>query len=844
VVTAQKRVETLQEVPIAISVFTAEAREQLGIITIQDFTDFTPGITYSTSLDRMSVRGIGRQTNNLATSASVASYGDGFYNSSNHQADTSTMFTERVEVLRGPQGTLYGRNSIGGALNVLLKRPNDEWGGEVRAVGGNFGRKEIEGVVTGPITSWLRFRLGGGVYRQDDGYVDNIVPGQDDGYGQKNDKYGLLMLESNIGEIVDLFFKYSYNKWDQGYGTAVNLAPYATTTRPCTVNPLVGVINPATGLPFFQPSPANPSSTTCRPSLVATGSLGPSALYNSGAGATAGFNLNPASPQYLTPNPGTYDRRKRNQDTSSHNYLDPDHTFVLEAVGHFGFADLKYVGGYHEYEYVLNSDFDNSDRFSFQYTGPAATDLGCGPTTCNNTPVTIYSQVISTYIERKRYYSNELNLISTGDGPVDWVGGVYQYHEYYEQPVDTFNPNQTQLRAPQLGPANPKGTFQFTDAHTKTQSAAIFGQVTWHILDSLAGTLGARYTKDRKNGDEFIRRVSWNPTFLGPFAPAFDITGLGPVSGGFNSPTTIGGRLSTDGSGTWTRSFAGDWHATTGTAMVEWSPLDGSNSYLKYTRGYKDGGVNAGNMVAANSLYTAPEFVDAYEFGWKQEVGGKLTANLSVFYYDYEGAQFPLTLVSDVGTSSQIFNIDSISRGLELETVWAPIADFQLMASYAYLNTHIKDRRCFTNAIYIPGVGSDKACSVPLPTGGAEYVVGNEVPGSPEHKASLNAVYTLHFGPGKLALSGSYVWRDSQYSSIFTRDEWKVPSYDKVDLRAIWSDNDNNYSIVGYLRNALDNEGFDGVTAAAGASGVTQSHSLTPPRQFGLELQYRFGSTR
>jgi iron complex outermembrane recepter protein len=80
VVTAQKRQESLQEVPIAISVFTSEGRDQLGIITLQDFTDFTPGVTYSTSLDRMSIRGVGRQTNNLATSSAVATYGDGFYN--------------------------------------------------------------------------------------------------------------------------------------------------------------------------------------------------------------------------------------------------------------------------------------------------------------------------------------------------------------------------------------------------------------------------------------------------------------------------------------------------------------------------------------------------------------------------------------------------------------------------------------------------------------------------------------------------------------------------------------------------------------------------------------------
>jgi iron complex outermembrane receptor protein len=814
VVTAQKRQESLQEVPIAISVFTSEARDKLGIITLQDFTDFTPGVTYSTSLDRMSIRGIGRQTNNLATSSSVATYGDGFYNSSNHQADTSTMFTEQVDVLRGPQGTLYGRNSIGGTLNVKLKRPKNEWGGEARAIIGNFGREEIEGTFTGPLTDWLRFRVGAGLYTQQDGYVNNIVPGKDDGYGQKNDKFMLLMLEGNIGESIDWFLKYAHSEWDEGYGTSVNLAPY-NTFRACTV------VTP-----------------TCRASLVATGSLGPSALFNTGTG------LNPANPQYTTVNPGTLDPRAVNWDTPSHNTLIPDNITVLEVVGHLGFADLKYIGGYHDYEYILNSDFDNSDRFSYQYTGPAATDVGCTPTTCNNTPLTIYSQVISTYIENKKYYSNELNLISTGDSSFQWVGGLYQYHEYYEQPVDTFNPNQTQLRTPLLGPANPKGSFQYTDAHTTTDSLAAFGQVDWQFTESLKATLGLRYTKDTKSGDEFIRRVSWNPTLLGPFATAFDITGLAPASGGFNSPT-IGAHATNDGSGTWTRSYDHDWDATTGTAGLQWTPMDGANTYLRYTRGYKDGGVNAGGLVPLANLYTDAEYVDAYEFGWKQEIGGQFTANLSVFYYDYQGAQYPLTLVSTsgLGTNSQIFNIDSLSRGAELETVWRPTTELQLMLNYAFLDTHIKDRNCYSKSTYTTGV-DPKACGNPTPSGGPVYIFGNDVPGSPENKISFNAMYTFEFSPGKLSLSGSYVWRDTQYSSILGGNEWVVPSYGKTDFRAIWTDTDNSYSVIAYLRNAGDTEGFDGVTAATGSSGITQSYSLTPPRQYGLELQYRFGSAK
>ena len=150
IVTAQKRSESLQDVPVAVTAFTDQLRDTLGIRTVQDYTNFAPGVTYNTSLDRMFIRGVGRYTNNLATSPGVATYGDGFYNSSNHQAATSPLITERVEVLRGPQGTLYGRNSIGGALNAVTKRPTDTFNGEVRGEVGSLGRHNLEASLARP----------------------------------------------------------------------------------------------------------------------------------------------------------------------------------------------------------------------------------------------------------------------------------------------------------------------------------------------------------------------------------------------------------------------------------------------------------------------------------------------------------------------------------------------------------------------------------------------------------------------------------------------------------------------------------------------------------------------
>ncbi|MDB5499961.1 MAG: hypothetical protein JWP28_3992 [Phenylobacterium sp.] len=132
VITAEKREQSLQDVPVAVTAFTDAKRELVGINSIQDMTNFTPGLEYNSSTDRISLRGVGRQTNVLSADASVANYNDGIYETFAVQAGRSTLFLDRVEILRGPQGTLYGRNAIGGAINEISKRPTEQPYGEIR----------------------------------------------------------------------------------------------------------------------------------------------------------------------------------------------------------------------------------------------------------------------------------------------------------------------------------------------------------------------------------------------------------------------------------------------------------------------------------------------------------------------------------------------------------------------------------------------------------------------------------------------------------------------------------------------------------------------------------------
>ena len=162
VVTAEKRAQSLQDVPVAVTAFTSEKRDLIGINTIADMTNFTPGLEYNQGNDRNTLRGVGRLTNVHAADISVAQYSDGIYTSSTVEAGKTPLFTDRVEVLRGPQGTLYGRNSIGGAINIISKRPTEEPYAEVRAQIQNYDHFIVEAAASGqtPIPG-VQYRLAG-----------------------------------------------------------------------------------------------------------------------------------------------------------------------------------------------------------------------------------------------------------------------------------------------------------------------------------------------------------------------------------------------------------------------------------------------------------------------------------------------------------------------------------------------------------------------------------------------------------------------------------------------------------------------------------------------------------
>ena len=175
IITAQKRGENLQDVPISINAFTDEGLKEYGVVDTQSLQMVTPGLVFNNTSSGASpyLRGVGTRLSTLGLESSVAVYVDDRYVSRSSAALFDLADIERIEVLKGPQGTLYGRNATGGAIRVITKDPGNELSGELNATIGNFEQLTVRGYVGGPITDELKFQVSAASSKRN-GYAENI----------------------------------------------------------------------------------------------------------------------------------------------------------------------------------------------------------------------------------------------------------------------------------------------------------------------------------------------------------------------------------------------------------------------------------------------------------------------------------------------------------------------------------------------------------------------------------------------------------------------------------------------------------------------------------------------
>ena len=911
VVTAEKREQNLQDVPVAISAFTDKTRDVVGIQSIQDMTNFTPGLQYSTSTDRITLRGLGRLTNVLSADASVANYSDGVYETFAVRAGASTLFLDRVEVLRGPQGTLYGRNAIAGAINEVSKRPTKDWYAEVRGAYANYNHSNLEFAVSGPLSDKVQFRLAGQWEDQRDGWIKNTTPGRPSEGGVINTSFLEAQISVQFNDKLEMWSKINYNTWQNGAGgpgaQSGGWSPNIYNADPTHPNQVLPDISPG------HPNGGNgfniiefPQFATAINEGFGCSGLPTNVVLLSPSGCVNTAHDNP----WQKPDPVPYRVRLPNA-----------YTVASEWTYHAPGFDVKYItGGVHYYYHLTGSGTNGTRQAPVDSFTSGATQFF---------PIESFD-----YQEHNGFWSHELNLVSTTQGPLQWIAGFYYFKQHYTQPVLTEeDARQTQFNisppfgvclsgaAPNLQSITcPTGIGRRFDNRPDVHdtSYATYGQLSYKVLPTLTLTGGLRYSHDRKDGTESVRLLCFGlPACLGGlppeiFAAPLDLTGVNTVVAAGTGvgidqiPQGVSGPTVFDpATGFANRHYDASWQAVTGTAKAEWQPDPDTNLYASYSRGYRSGGFNIGIFTVLSFLpFSNKETVDAYEIGLKKNWSNTLQTNMAAYYYSYNNLQIPILVIQGSGPLAQATtsfkNIPkSRSAGFELETLWQPIENLQVILNYSYNNTRIERgtaedltdpdalqpgskpvhtlAQCAAGGAALVGDCVADPNTLGLPNGGFQRIQdlsGNDLPNAPRNKIAVAANYTWRLNSGSITGNVSWSWRDKAYGTLFTRWYNEAPSWDQWDARALWKDSNDKYEVIAYIKNIFNKTGYDqgatsellnGAVSAVYAAqvaalpagqltcspvvaggvlncvqGIRKTFFTTPPRTYGIEFRYKF----
>ena len=864
VVVAQKREQKIESVPVAITAFSGKQRDIIGIKNTQDLSDFTPGLSYYSIADRAYIRGIGRNTTNLATASGVATYYNGIYYGANATIalQHDSLFIGNIEVDRGPQNTLHGSNADGGVINYVSVRPGDTLSSEVRGGVDNYGYWFGEAAINVPLNDDWRVRVAGNFSEQNGGYFHNLIGPPEGGSGPQGNggtwHYAEGQIQGTVGHL-DVWAMASSGEYDTNFHTVATvgaLSNYAFPSGALTPSGFFGLC----GLP-------NTNAAQC------AATPGNTVLPGSQVPITRGGLL---ANQFPGMNPSTADPHTFMESTTQANTQNNDVALATNLTYHFPKFDVTYTGGYQSFYYNLFfGPGTDSGLSSYQIEGrPGFGNLTMFPLGGAGT----------SFIEDDSYFSHELTFTSTDTGPFQWIAGGYWYHEHFDQPIGLgCYPNQPQLKTPlvlgsALQPTNPNGCVINVDGNLKYDDYAVYGHGSYKFDDHWNISGGIRYTADHKYGMEQQRVIAFDDPFiglptpggpngLGAFTPAIDITA------GANAAVLVtdshGKVLSTDPTagpasinattGFIQRSLNGNWGAVTGDATINWTPTPETLAYFRYARGYKAGGFNAGSMAVHPS--TAAEAVDQFELGLKQTVGSTLVVNGALFYYNYFNDQQPFTVANPQtnSTLAEILNVpEARIYGLELEGTWRPIDPATITLEYSYLNATVTSMggQCVEDTsdplATLPGANTTGCAPLTSPTlpghpiiARPQNLTGETLPEAPQNKVALNGQYAFRLEPGTLTLSASFIWKDATYGSIFNRPLALAPAYSVVNLRATWDDAKQRYTLILFANNVFNALGYDNVTQAnvaeAGAPlQLVSVRGLVNPLVVGGEIQFRF----
>ena len=705
VVTAQKKEEDIQDVPIAISAFTETALQEQKIEGGFDLLKAIPNVTFSknnfTSYN-FSIRGIGTKAVSATTDPGVAVA----FNSSglivNRLFEQEYFDVERVEVLRGPQGTLYGRNATSGVINVISAKPDlNDFKGWLKGEVGNYDAKRVSAMVNVPLVEdKLALRLAGALTSRQ-GYGYNEVT--------KSDVDGRDLWSARLTLGFEPFEKLRGNLIWERFEEDDERA--RTSKQLCHTDPGPDDLP---GAPNLQPLGRALMSQGCMP-----GSLYDPGAFRAPNGDSLPFvwilkGLGfPVIDNAKDPYGGLVQSTDLRTISSKFDPIYRAKSDVVQLNVEYDLTpSLTLVSQtlYNEDQVYSTQDYNRfntqnvfataANACRFPATHPANDGLGaCAGGIFDDPQLGPSGAIIIQDISsgEAKQFSQELRMQSNFDGAINFSLGA-NYVDFstdidYYVFSNAFNLTAGAVAAGTYFDLSPLESIA-GDGHNyyrsknpyKLKSTAAFGEVYWNVSDAVKVTGGLRYTTDKKRFDV------WETQLL---------NGKVCVSGA----TGCGSRFQKN------REINQEWGEWTGRLTVDWQPelsfTDQTLLYATYSHGYKAGGANPPNMgpvnlgslpgsqgaipVPPNILHPAtfdPEFVDAFEIGTKNVLfGGGLIFNATAFYYDYEGYQVS-QIIDRMALND---NYDATVWGLEFESVWSPTHNLRFNANLGYLDTEIKD---------------------------------------------------------------------------------------------------------------------------------------------------------
>jgi iron complex outermembrane receptor protein len=824
VVTARKRVENLQEVPIAVTVFTERTIQRAGIERPADFISLMPNVTIVDAANvgdtQVSIRGIVSTRDAESTFAYVV---DGVLSTNPNSFNEELVDVQQIEVLKGPQGALYGRNAVAGAILVTTKAPSDEFESEIRVGAGSAGSQKASLRLSGPLSGDTLLGSISASYRSLDGFYDNVYVGGNGvvDFIEDTSFRGRLIWSPNDSTKID--FRAGYSEVSAG---AINF------------NAVFAI--PAFEANFGDPSffanvndhdfifsfnvPGENEQETSELAVKADfsrdwGDITVIASYNNleeyllsdGTSATFyGYELLPAC---------------RNDRVTLNN--------APSAIGGADRTDL--FGGFFQPFGVFppgNGQFPPNNDFDFAGVyGPYT------PTACDG----------YQYQERNQDdISAEIRFTSKQDQSVRWIAGAY-VTEIDREVVVAYGADQGLgfLRQPYVDPTGPNPTDLLFWDDFETSVFAVFGELSFDFAESMELSLALRWdTEDRKVKNK-VPNVS---------ASGLNLNTLDPNNGFQPGPINPGYNLNPGGIPDRSRTFDQLQPKIT----WRWGVTDNVNIYASGGVGFRSGGFNSlgsadllefwfGTGLAPNYINPVnaqlvindeydKEVSTSYELGIKtQFLDRRFTLNAAVFNTDVEDNQFFEFFAGPFGLLRVVTTIDEINiKGFEADFNWIATENLSIFGGIGFLDSEIEEN-----------------INRPLS-------VGNKVPQAPDETYNLGAQLDLPIGDsmGFFArvdwqhvgdmwfhtLQGEAtptIW-DALFAGggFITQDfsKAKRDAYDTINLRVGLEG--ERWTVVAWGRNITDEKYLEEVIPAAefGGSFIHPSAQAA----YGLDLGYKF----